>query len=191
MADQTSFSTAYALLIEDFQEFLEYVHPVDPNESTYSHRSYELLLRSCTEFESACKFGLRKHNLSSPQGRHENVNDYKQLESVLKLESLKAGALFWMPQRKILHPFLNWTNNSPPLDWYQDYNKVKHNRESEFACASLKNVVLSLSANFLLLYSLFGEGVFSPYRVSPTSGGTSSPGYSERRFDGSIFTVIK
>ena len=46
---------AFELLQADFRRLGEYVELNDANLSTFSHRLYELLVRTCTEFESLCK----------------------------------------------------------------------------------------------------------------------------------------
>ena len=46
---------AFRLLLRDYEHLLEYVHPDHANMHVYSHRTYELLLRASTEFESISK----------------------------------------------------------------------------------------------------------------------------------------
>lgn len=80
MTTQISFGNAYQLLVKDFLRILEFIAPCDDNLATYSHRLYELLLRTATEFENFCKYSLQERSLL-PSGRSPNINDYKQLES--------------------------------------------------------------------------------------------------------------
>lgn len=50
-----------------------------------------------------------------------------------------------------LQPFINWSITPPSSpDWWSPYNKVKHNRISNYKKANLKNVLNSLAALYIL-----------------------------------------
>src|SRR4051812_47126309 len=53
--EPSAFTRAFALLQEDLLTLFEYVEPADQNRDTYSLRTYELLLRTCTEVETNFK----------------------------------------------------------------------------------------------------------------------------------------
>ena len=53
-------------------------------------------------------------------------------------------------------PFEDWKKDDS-LKWYQDYNKLKHNRTSEFSKANLYNVLISFSALRVLLFAQYGN----------------------------------
>ena len=88
---------AFKMLSDDFRRLAEYVEPADLNLSTYSHRLYELLLRVCTEFESACK-ELLVAGGSSKKPSEMNIMDYRTLEASLQLEAREVGILIWQPK---------------------------------------------------------------------------------------------
>ncbi|NQU99184.1 MAG: hypothetical protein HQ538_00440 [Parcubacteria group bacterium] len=96
-----------------------------------------------------------------------NINDYKKLEPVLKLSNYKVLINFWNNGRGLNYiPFKNWASGrSGNLVWYQNYNKVKHNREEEFHLASLENLIPSICGLFVLLFSQYGVQVFNPYQT--------------------------
>jgi len=141
---------AFRLLQEDFRRLGEYVELNDANLSTFSHRLYELLLRSCTEFESLCK-ELLVDRLYPKKPHEMNILDYKTLEGPWHFESKCVGVLTWLPETSYVQPFQGWSTASPPLSWYSDYNMVKHNRHAEFAKASLANVRNAIAGQFALL----------------------------------------
>jgi hypothetical protein len=191
MTTQISFGNAYQLLVKDFLRILEFIAPCDDNLATYSHRLYELLLRTATEFENFCKYSLQERSLL-PSGRSPNINDYKQLESSWGIEQIEVGLLFWQP-KKYIKPFDGWSTNAPPLAWYKAYNEVKHNRELKFSCASLENVTLAIAGLFLALSTEFrnSHSFFNPYETMSSQKGIGHPEYSETFINNSIFSIRK
>jgi hypothetical protein len=144
-----SYQAAFSVLVVDFKRLCEFVEPTDANLRVYSHRTFELLLRACTEWESMCKDCLIEVGHSaSPRGM--TVNDYRDLEPILHLEAAEVGLSMWQPAPVYVRPYEAWSESRPPLRWYAEYNSVKHNRNSGFANASFSNVSLALSALFVL-----------------------------------------
>jgi len=154
-----SYHASFQILSRDFRRITEFIEPVDANLDTYSHRLFELLLRTCTEFESACKERLRADGYTSPfkkRGKPRrykdwDIHDYKGLQKKLPLESSAIGVLLWRPQTVFVRPFDGWSKKDPPLAWYDAYNKVKHNRADQFYRANLENAKLALAGLFALL----------------------------------------
>ena len=151
--DIEPYLSSLEILSGDFRRLTEFVEPVDANLSTYSYRLYELLLRACTDFESVCKEKLVADEYAK-QPSDMNINDYKTLETSLKLEQVEVGILIWRPSVVYIRPFISWSTSSPPLSWYRDYNQVKHNRNSRFSLANLANVRLAIAGLFALLARL-------------------------------------
>ena len=58
-AERKSMIMSARLIIDDFEHLFEYIEPHSSNLNVFSHRIYELLLRTCTEVESCCKGILR------------------------------------------------------------------------------------------------------------------------------------
>ena len=150
---QGEYLGSFRLLVDDLKEVCAFVEPIDTNLNTFSHRIYELLLRACTEFESASKQALVAAGYSKPVC-DMNINDYRTLEQHLKLELFEVGLLLWQPAPSYVRPFASWSTAQPPLSWYEAYNKVKHNRNTEFAVANLGNLRLAMSGLFALLAQL-------------------------------------
>src|SRR5215207_4438674 len=114
--DSGSYLGAFQILTSDFRRLAEYVEPADSNLGTYSHRLYELLLRTCTEFESACKEELVSQGTKKGPS-HMNINDYRTLEPHLKIEAREIGILIWQPKPSYIKPFAGWSSNNPPLSY--------------------------------------------------------------------------
>ena len=149
------------LLFEDLQRLLEYVQPDDNHLQTYSHRSYELFIRACTEFETVCKHLMLAHGHTLPE--RPTIANYQSLCAPLNLQSFLVGLHFWMPRRKYLQPFRGWHEAEGRLGWYQAFGKVKHDRTVEFPQARLENVLLAISALYVLHFTRGGIRWFSPF----------------------------
>jgi hypothetical protein len=193
IVSKSSFGTAYHLLVKDFLDVTEYINPCNENKNCYSHRLYELLLRTSTEFENLCKFsfnkGKGKGNDIHPIKQKLDINDYKLLEPIWKVKDKEVGLLFWLPEKRLIKPFYNWDSEIPSLTWYQSYNKVKHNREDEFYNASLENTVLSLAGLFLALRYEFDEDIFNPYASLRQRRSGSLGNHPEHYINNSIFSI--
>ncbi len=183
---------AYKLIEDDYLIICRYVEATDANLSVHSHKIYELYLRICTEFESLSKDLLVKENYQKALTKPNDltIKDYEWLFATSKSVGRnrldkQVGLQFWQPQLKFISPFEDWKNNKP-LKWYGEYNKVKHNRSSEFTKASFENLTLSFAGLFLILQASKGWGFFQPYRTMKSTGSNSKTGSSA---DGCIFTV--
>jgi len=119
--NKKSYETAFRLIISDFKEILNFIEPVDANLKIYSHRIYELFLRTCTEFESICKDMLVEQEYKKTPSSY-NIKDYKTLFNPKSF--FKVGLLYWHPDSLIIEPFKEW-NTQYSLFWYQSYNSVK------------------------------------------------------------------
>lgn len=170
--DWSSSIRAYNLLIDDFKKICEYVDPSEENSAVYSHRIYEVFIRACMEFESNAKGILKANgyvkidkNKKIIDENYWNIDDYKKLSPVLKLSEYEVLINFWDNGRGgEISPFNNLADGeSGVLVWYQDYNKVKHNREKDFNLASFSNLLNALCGVFIILFSQYGVQVFNSY----------------------------
>jgi hypothetical protein len=150
---RNQYEYAFRLLVADFLRVCEFVEPTDEHLGVHSHRLYELLLRSCTEFESICREALTAEGYHQKTG-NVNVTHYVRVEPKLKLRGQTAILAFWRPDPIDLAPFADWTPQTPSLGWYQGYNAVKHNRNTEFPQANLRNVRDAIAALFIVLARL-------------------------------------
>lgn len=171
MQTQTSFNSAYATITRDLVTLCEYIDPCEANKNTYSHRTYELFLRTCTELENLWKFILRKNNHSVKE-KDWNIFQYAEIERSygITLSNQEVTFVYWKPYpyQNYAKPFDGWHTcsiNQSPLAWYKAYNDVKHDREMNFAKASFENLILSISALHVNLKAEFGSDVFSPQPI--------------------------
>lgn len=190
------------LIEKDLRVIFEYIEPVSANYSAYSHRTYELFLRMATEFENCVEKYLRVHepNLRSKPNMTDYIrilNYHPQLKTnkiclKIHIKNLPTGGL---DLGVFINPLDEWDQvvfnsqgqqNVRGLDWYQDYNRVKHDRESDFNLANLGNLIKAYYSLVLLHYGIKGRGWFTPY-ASHGQYATSSSGLM--LIPGAIFTI--
>lgn len=152
-SERKSMIMAARLIINDFEHLFEYVEPHTDNENVFSHRIYELLLRTCTEVESCCK-GILIANGHAAQ----NMDDYKKIEQATHLSAYKVQYSNWLPTLYTTQPFAKWATNES-LPWYKAYNDVKHNRSQNFKLASLKNLLDAISGLLCIIHAQVGDVV--------------------------------
>ena len=152
-AEKKSLIMAARLIIDDLERLFEFIEPHTDNESVFSHRIYELLLRTCTEVESCCKGILLANGHAA-----NNMEDYKKLEQSSRLSEYIVHYANWLPDKYETQPFANWAAGGT-LSWYKAYNDVKHNRWNKFQSASLKNLLDAISGLLCIIYSQIGESV--------------------------------
>lgn len=159
---------AYKLIEEDLLKLFQYIEPSNRNSNVFSQRTYELLLRACTEFETNCKKILLANGYKRSDGKNLDMDDYKKIERATKLSQYEVKLNIWHPKSKIFQPLLSW-GNKKSLDWYKDYNDVKHDRFKEFQKAKLVNVINAVSAVWATLYAQFSYYASDPYNESSSS----------------------
>lgn len=166
------YTRAFKLIQNDILHLFEFVEPSDVNCSTYSFRIHELLMRICIEIEANFK-AILKANTFNPiyqkgskigQPRLEkswNINDYKIINKTHHLDDYEIEFPIWRGFKNKRKPFSNWKNNGE-LDWYQAYNKTKHDRIHSFNEANLDNLLDAFSGLCVLLSSQFKHESFDP-----------------------------
>lgn len=147
---------AYRLLVSDLNQLFEYIEPVENNFSAYSHRTYELLLRACTEVESNLKIIFSKNNITPAT---DNILGYSDLEGPMRLSEFEISFMrSQLPSFRPFDSFLHPERKFRSPQWYKGYNTVKHNRAEKFADASFENVIKAIGAVYALLDAQFGFG---------------------------------
>ncbi len=155
-AEMRSLVTTAKLILDDLYVLFNFIEPDDINLSVYSHRVYELFLRTATEFESNCK-GILKDNGYAKSEKDMNMQDYFKLASIARLSEYKVTFDRWTSLH-VFMPFAEWNEASyAPLSWYRSYNNVKHNRYSNFNQANLDNLINSYAALICILFAQYGE----------------------------------
>jgi len=166
---------SYEILKRDLKRLFEYIEPCQSNLSTFSHRTFELLIRACIEIEALCKLVFAKNNVILERS---NIIRYSDLNSAMRLsdyEVLSYG--FQHPPFLPFQAFANPVKKERSPIWYRAYNNVKHNRTDNFSDASLENVIQAVGGVYVLLVAQFGLGFDHKIQLSFTGYLQDSPDF--------------
>lgn len=185
--ERSALCRAYKILQKDLETLFEYIEPCDSNKLAYSHRTFELTLRICTEFEANCK-GILIANDYDKDPKFLNIKDYWKLNSATKLSEYKLLLRTWHPNPLVLHPFAQWEHTTyQPLSWYQAYNDAKHNRDTKFNRSNLEITIQALAGLLCILYAQFNVHTTHLYR--PPQMVYSKDSLGMEGLEGSMFDI--
>lgn len=156
---------ALLLLIQRLDELLLFIEPSPQTLGTHSHKARELLILACTEAETFWQHYLRLAKVPKPVNGY-STNQYVKLIEPLHLEEFQVS----LPRYESIpptRPFCGWlaANPTSSLDWYDAYNKTKHDRTTNFTLATLDNCIRAVAANLILFAVRFG-----PFRLFHGAG---------------------
>jgi hypothetical protein len=156
----TQSSVSLQILLDKMEDLFEFLEPNQKNQSAYGHKIREIILLACMEVESAWSAVLRENGYTSAQDF--NTKDYIKLLKPMFLDGYKLS-LQQYPQFPAFSPFENWNSAAPTqsLVWYDDYNKIKHDREKNLHLATLQNAIASVGAAAIMFRAQFGYNI--PY----------------------------
>jgi hypothetical protein len=160
-ADRPSdYIRAFLLIQKDLQTIFEYIEPSDQNLDTYSFRTYELLLRTCTEIEANFKAIFRANSYSRASG-NLSIVDYAKIDKSHYLSEYMVKMPYWSDGSHVRTPFAGWKSGHS-LTWYQAYNASKHDRAKELKAATFNNLIDAFCGLSSLLASQFLNYDFGP-----------------------------
>ncbi len=176
----------YLELQKRFKEITLYIACHDDNFRTYSVKIENLFVDICAFFDSLCQTFIREKTASSFSNaasvcclsdkitgtKYFNIIDYKTLlENAFNLSSKEIilnlhedyfygnpAKLWGQMQGYKIKPFDKWSGEYN-LEWWQAFTKLKHNRLDNMKEATLKQVIYSLGATYIIL-SLKNEKKF-------------------------------
>jgi len=139
----------YFLSLEaDLEKCARYVDFSESNYETHSIEFAKIIMASCAEIDTIAK---ELSKIISPQTQVANIVQYAGL--ILVKYPKIIDAKISLPRYELeFQPWKGWSSTDSP-DWWRSYNKIKHERTSEFKQASLKNAINSVAG--LLLFILY------------------------------------
>jgi hypothetical protein len=153
----------YFLAIErDAEELSRYIEFDERNFDCFSIEIVRIVLAVGSEVDVVCKQVCRTIN---PKSKARNINNYRN-EILTAIPHFPDFEVIIPRFGLSLHPWENWhdVTNGVPL-WWTAYNKVKHNRESHYDNANLKNALNAIAGLFVVVLYL--------YKNDAESGGLS------------------
>lgn len=154
------FVRAFNILQNDMIKLFEYIEPSDDNLGTHSFRIHELLLRTCVEIEANFTAILRENSYIKKGKGNWNINDYKNINQSHYLSKYQVLIPNWLGNCNIYSPFHEWDKNKC-LTWYQDYNKSKHDRHTNFSKATFSSFISAICGLAIVIASQFHTEDFS------------------------------
>lgn len=153
---------AARVLFRRLRDMFDFIEPRGRNLATYGHETRDLLLLACNEAESAWTAVLRENKYK--RKGNWTVHDYVKLAHPMRLPEWEVE-LVGHPHVQPIRPFKAWATTHA-LPWYRAYNSVKHDRESNFAQATLANCLEALAGLFVMVSAQFGT--WANYRAGIT-----------------------
>jgi hypothetical protein len=143
-------------LREQLERILRTVHPNKKNFQAYGHDIRNVLILAATEVEAHWR-GVLKANGAKGDG----TKDYIKLLPAMKLDEY-AILLPFYPWLDPVRPFVGWvpSPSTQSLPWYDNYNAVKHDRETNFERATLFDALNAVCAVAVMLFAQFGKSAF-------------------------------
>lgn len=144
------------LLLDDIYDVFKVIAPCKENMACFGHKIRNILILACTEIDSIMKSILIKNGIKS-QRIFYTTNDYIKLNKPLHLNEYDLS-FSRFEDLGDFNPFSNWNIQNPTtsLSWYSDYNEVKHNRDTTFQLANLKNAINSIMGLSIMIISQYG-----------------------------------
>lgn len=138
----------YFLAIErDMDVLSRYIEFDEKNFNCFSIEIARVMLAAGAESDVVCK---QLCHVANPGAAADNIHKYKKViaASIPKIASFQID----IPRFGLsLHPWeeLGTLGNSVPL-WWTAYNKIKHNRDSHYCQANLKNALNAVAGLFVV-----------------------------------------
>jgi hypothetical protein len=158
----------YFLALErDLEGVSRYIEFCKDNLNTYSIELAHLLLSSASEIDTIAKSVC---SILDPKAKPKNIDQYRKIirtaeENQPGLPVHPKSAVFYddlkhrmsdlkvlLPRyNMVLMPWKSWAEDKNP-DWWQSYNKVKHERNNHFNEATLRNALYSVAGLLSINY---------------------------------------
>ena len=145
-ADNLRYWQYFIALENDFAATTRFVELADANMQTYSIEYARLLLSAGSEIDVLAKVLCQRHGLVP---RPRNIDGYR--DAIVSRFPGFATLQVRLPRfSRTLLPWADWSHGSNP-SWWRAYNDVKHERNANFAAASLSNTMNSMAGLFTML----------------------------------------
>ena len=139
----------YLILEEDFLKTIRFVELDINNFNTYSVEYTKQYQSICSEVDVICK------SICKYIDNNSTANKFPQyVQTILNYSTDITKRIIKVDKNEdiLLQPFENLTivDDYKPLDWWQSYNSIKHNRLHNYKMANLKNILNALGALYIL-----------------------------------------
>ena len=149
----------FIALERDLDVVSRYVEFCTENENVYSIEFAHLLFAAASEVDVVAKLLCQRLQPAAPRS---NIDDYRSV-LLIELPDLSTTKVVVPRYGLSFTPWDNWASTPPsnPL-WWGSYNKVKHERNTHFDKATLKNALNALGALLILTYHHYSYELAPP-----------------------------
>lgn len=154
----------FLALDRDAEQLSRYVEFCEANFDVFSVELAHLLFAASSEVDVVAKLLCQQ---VAPNLPRENIKDYKAalVPAIAELPETEV----YVPRYGLsFQPWSNWAGAQSPL-WWRSYNSVKHQRDTHFDQATLKNALNALGALMILTYHYYSR------KLAPAAGQNLSP----------------
>ena len=141
------------LILEELKKVFRVIEPTIDNKDSYGNTLRNIIILSCTEIDCMMNNILKSNGYNVKDDRY-TTNDYVKLKGALRLDeySLEFNEYEGMG---VFSPYSHWNKEQPTqsIPWYDIYNKVKHDRQTNLKYASMDIALASISSYAILLFS--------------------------------------
>lgn len=164
----------FIALEQDLEIVSRYIEFSEHNFSVYSIELAHLLFAAASEVDVMAKLLCKR---LQPTANPDNISGYREI-LLDKLSDLPTIEVFITRYGLSFKPWENWLGpgNDNPL-WWRSYNQVKHQRDTHFNKATLKNALNALGALLILIYCHYS------YELAPHDGERLSPKETMRQLE--------
>lgn len=144
------------IIFEELTNIFKVIEPSSDNMNVYGNALRNIIILSCTEIDAMLR-NIMKSNGYEKKNDNYSTNDYIKLKEILKIDDYVLSLNFF-DSLGSFSPFKEWNKQSPTtsIQWYDAYNKIKHNRDHNFAHANLRNAINSVIAFAIILMAQYG-----------------------------------
>lgn len=141
----------YFLALErDIERISRYIEISEDNFSAYSLELAHTLFAASSEVDTVAKLLCEK---ARPGSNCVNMVQYRQLIMV-NIPGFSSTEVYIPRYGLTLTPWSNWNEEKAP-DWWRGYNQVKHERDTYFNQATLKNTLNSMGALLIMVLNYY------------------------------------
>jgi hypothetical protein len=155
----------YFLVLEGEYLEIEKIIPVDDiNENVFSLKYMKLLFSVCSEIDILCKEFIEYFSGNSISKNEENMKHYS-VKIKQKFPNFSNEIVEYSNNdiKKQVKPFEDWNLPNTIIQWWNDYNDIKHKRTisdnniHNYKKANQKNILKSLSGLYQIEMYFFKE----------------------------------
>ncbi len=132
-----------------FDDVLRHIPYVSVHEDVWSPSLVTVLMEACSQLDSLWKYKVTNspNAILPPSSENLNITHYFQN---FGQELAPQWAVLWTQGGRRMKPFAAWVSQSyVPLDWWQAYNAVKHDRLANRTRATMRHAARALAALFI------------------------------------------